>query len=100
LTQLLNFIDKKKRIVYNKTKRRRVKMIIWVMIILVMGIFLSFAPQFITAYNLSRHIGMIITLICVGIGIRMAYLGRKGEKESFLKKIKELKEKIEELKRR
>lgn len=75
-------------------------MIIWVMIILVMGVFLSFAPQFITTYNLSRHIGMIIMLICIGIGIRMAYLRRRGGKEKLSKKIKELEEKIEELKKK
>ena len=68
-------------------------MIVWVTIILIMGLFLSFGSEFIIARNLTSQIGIVITLICVGIGIRVAYLTRKAGKEKLEKKIKELEEK-------
>ena len=60
-----------------------------------MGAFLSFVPKFIIAYNLSRYIGIIIMLICIGIGMRTDSLRRRGIKEKLAKKIKELEDKIE-----
>ena len=73
-------------------------MIIWVIIILVMGGLISFAPNFLVSNNLLNYTGVIIMLICVGIGIRMLSLRRKGVKEKLAEKIKELEDKLAELK--
>ena len=72
-------------------------MIIWVLIILIMGCFLLFGENFIIENNLIRPIGLAITLICIGIGVRMEYLRRKGTKEKLQNRVKELEEKLKEL---
>jgi ABC-type transport system involved in cytochrome bd biosynthesis fused ATPase/permease subunit len=72
-------------------------MLIWVLIILVMGILLLFGSGFVVSNSLVQPIGIIITLICVGIGIRMSALRRRGDREKLTVKIKELEDKIKEL---
>jgi len=72
-------------------------MIIWVLIILIMGCFLLFGENFIIENNFVRPIGLAITLICIGIGVRMQYLRRKGTREKLQNRVKELEEKLKEL---
>ncbi|MCM8808574.1 MAG: hypothetical protein NC934_00155 [Candidatus Omnitrophica bacterium] len=40
--------------------------------------------------------GLIISLICIGLGLRVSILGRRGEKETLKKRIKKLEEKLAE----
>ena len=70
-------------------------MVLWVVIILVMGIFLSFFSDFIIWNKLVWPSGLIISLISLGIIMRMFYLMRRGEREKLVKKLKELEEKKE-----
>lgn len=72
-------------------------MILWVLIILIVGCFLLFGDNFIITNNLVRPAGLAITLICIGIGVRMQYLRRKGRTEKLQERVKELEEKIKEL---
>lgn len=72
-------------------------MLTWIFIILVMGLLLLFGANFVVSNNLVNPIGIVITLICVGIGIRMSALRRKGDREKLSLRIKELEEKIKEL---
>jgi len=72
-------------------------MIIWVLIILIMGCLLLFGEDFIIKNNLIRPTGLAITLICIGIGVRMEYFRRKGTKEKLQNRVKELEEKLKEL---
>jgi len=72
-------------------------MLTWIIIILAMGILLLFGTDFVVANDLVNPIGIIITLICVGIGLRMSALRRKGDREKTAARIKELEEKIKEL---
>ncbi len=72
-------------------------MILWVFIILVMGLFMLFGTEFVIANNLVFLIGLVITLICIGIGTRMAALRRKGGREKLAARIKELEDRIKEL---
>ncbi len=64
---------------------------------LLMGLLLLFGTDYVVANNLLNPIGIVITLICVGIGIRMAALRRKGGREKLSSRIKELEDKIKEL---
>ena len=52
-------------------------MILWVFIILVMGLFMLFGTEFVIANNLVFLIGLVITLICIGIGTCSAKEGRQ-----------------------
>jgi hypothetical protein len=72
-------------------------MLIWVCIILLMGLFLLFGTDFVISNNLVNPIGIVVTLICVGIGIRMSALRRRGDREKLTLKIKELEDRIKEL---
>jgi len=72
-------------------------MLTWVFIILLMGLLLIFGGEFVEGNNLTPCIGMVISLICIGIGIRMSSLKRRGTKEKQIQKIRELEEKIKEL---
>lgn len=72
-------------------------MITWVLIILLMGLTLMFGSEFAVRNNLVTAIGTVITLICIGIGIRMSSLKRRGTREKQNLRIKELEEKIAEL---
>ncbi|HNS31519.1 MAG TPA: hypothetical protein PKN36_00890 [bacterium] len=72
-------------------------MLIWVFIILLMGILLSFGADFVARNNLVWCIGIVITLISLGICVRMSSLKKRGQKEKLLEKIKELEEKVKEL---
>ena len=69
-------------------------MFIWVLIILVLGSILAFAPQWIDTYSLSQRFGTLIMLISLGLGVRIMALGRKREKEKFARKVEILEEKI------
>jgi cadmium resistance protein CadD (predicted permease) len=75
-------------------------MIVWTFIILVIGVFMLFCDKFIIENNMVKYLGLVITLICIGIGLRSAILGRKGEKEMLKKRIKELEEKLSELEKK
>ncbi len=75
-------------------------MAIWNFIILVIGIFMLFGSNFIINQNLVKPLGLIITLICVGLGLRATILGRKGEKEALKKRIKELEEKLSQMEKK
>ncbi len=72
-------------------------MLTWIIIILVMGLMLLFGTDFVVANKLVNPIGIIITLISVGIGIRMSALRRKGNREKTAARIRELEDKIKEL---
>ncbi len=65
-------------------------MTVWLIIIFVMGLLLSFAPDFVEANNCTRLVGIVITLICVGLGIRTLGLRRKGDKEKLAQRVREL----------
>lgn len=73
-------------------------MITWVILILIMGLCLLFFPEKLAEnQEWIKQIGLVITLICIGIGVRMINLRRKGEKEKFLTRIKELEKEIDSL---
>ncbi len=65
-------------------------MALWLSIIFLMGLLLSFGSGFLEQNNLTRWVGIIITLICVGIGIRTESLRRKGTREKLAQRVKEL----------
>jgi predicted membrane protein len=71
-------------------------MILWLVIILVLGAGITFFPSFIIKYNILWCVGVAIMLISVGIGIRISFLSRKGEKEKYLREIEDLKAKSSE----
>ena len=73
-------------------------MAVWVVIILALGLFLTFGSKFAIANDLIPALGIAITLICVGIGIRMDILRRRGEREKLAGRIAEAEEKIRRLK--
>ncbi len=75
-------------------------MAIWTFIILIIGVFMLFCDKFIIENNLVKYLGLIITLICIGIGARSIILGRRGEKEILKKRIKELEEKLSQLEKK
>ncbi|MCM8821842.1 MAG: hypothetical protein NC831_03390 [Candidatus Omnitrophica bacterium] len=73
-------------------------MIIWVILILVMGLLLLFFPQkFVENPDWIKQIGLAITLICIGISVRMNALRRRGTREKAETKIRELEKEIESL---
>ncbi|HOJ30596.1 MAG TPA: hypothetical protein PK165_01350 [bacterium] len=72
-------------------------MITWVILILIMGLMLLFFPEKIVENDWVKQIGLAITLICIGIGVRMTALRRKGKREKLETKIKELEKEIETL---
>jgi len=72
-------------------------MLTWVMILLLTGILLLFAPDFVARNNLVGCMGMVVTLIAAGIGIRMSGLKRGGQREELEKKVKELEKRVSEL---
>ena len=72
-------------------------MITWVILILIMGLMLLFFPEKIVENDWVNQIGLAITLICIGIGVRMTALRRKGKREKLETKIKELEKEIETL---
>jgi len=72
-------------------------MLTWVMILLLTGILLLFAPGFVARNNLVGCMGMVVTLIAAGIGIRMSGLKRGGQREELEKKVKELEKRVSEL---
>lgn len=71
-------------------------MIVWLIIILVLGASVTFFSSFIIEHNLLWCFGVAIMLIAAGIGIRISFFGRKGEKEKYIKEIEELKQKLSE----
>jgi uncharacterized membrane protein YbhN (UPF0104 family) len=73
-------------------------MIIWILIVLVIGLLMTFAPNFIAENNLEKTLGIAITLISVGLGTRINYLRRKGSKERKDEKIKKLEEELRNIK--
>lgn len=75
-------------------------MIIWTGLILVLGFFMLFFPEKIVENDWIKQIGLAITLICIGIGVRMMGLRRKGTREKLQLRIKELEKEIELLKAR
>jgi len=62
-----------------------------------MGLMLLFFPEKIVENDWVNQIGLAITLICIGIGVRMTALRRKGKREKLETKIKELEKEIETL---
>jgi len=62
-----------------------------------MGLMLLFFPEKIVENDWVKQIGLAITLICIGIGVRMTALRRKGKREKLETKIKELEKEIETL---
>jgi len=69
-------------------------MLLWVILIFVMGLFLSLADTFIKQQDLVRATGIVISLISLGIIVRMLQLSKRGEREKLLKRIRELEEKL------
>ena len=65
-------------------------MIIWVIIIFLLGLILSFTPEGNLPLEAVRLIGIAITLISVGIAARSSYLARKGEKERLSRRVEQL----------
>ncbi|MCM8817879.1 MAG: DUF5320 domain-containing protein [Candidatus Omnitrophica bacterium] len=75
-------------------------MVVWLTIILINGILMLFGSNFIINNNLVKPMGLVISLICIGLGLRVTILGRKGEKEALKKRIKELEEKLSEIEKK
>ncbi|MCX7705704.1 MAG: hypothetical protein N2115_05545 [bacterium] len=76
-------------------------MITWVILILFMGLGLLFFPgKFAEDQEWIKQTGLAITLICIGICMRMIALRRKGEREKTLARIKELEKEIDSLRSR
>ncbi len=69
-------------------------MLVWVILIFLMGLFLSLADTFIKQQDLVRATGIVISLISLGIIVRMLRLSKRGEREKLLKRIRELEEKL------
>ncbi len=65
-------------------------MTVWLFIIFIVGLLLSFGPGFVAENNLTRPVGIIITLIAVGIGLRTENLRRKGTREKLSQRVQEL----------
>jgi len=72
-------------------------MITWVFLILLMGVFMLFFPEKIIENDWLKQIGLAITLICIGIGVRMSALRRRGLREKLETRIKELEKENETL---
>ncbi|MBN1445043.1 MAG: hypothetical protein JW957_02925 [Candidatus Omnitrophica bacterium] len=72
-------------------------MLTWICIMLAMGLLMLFGTEFVIGNNLLTPIGMVVTLICIGLGIRMSSLRRKGAREKLSLRIKELEDKVKEL---
>jgi len=73
-------------------------MIVWVILILIMGLLLLFFPEKIAEnQEWIKQIGLVITLICMGISVRMHALRRRGSREKTKSRIKELENEIESL---
>ncbi|MCM8769764.1 MAG: hypothetical protein NC911_08900 [Candidatus Omnitrophica bacterium] len=68
-------------------------MLVWVILIFLIGLLLSLADSFLKEQDLIRLTGVVVSLISLGIIVRMYSLSRRGEKEKLLKKIKEMEEK-------
>jgi len=62
-----------------------------------MGLMLLFFPEKIVENDWLKQMGLAITLICIGIGMRMSALRRKGTREKLEAKVKELEKEIETL---
>lgn len=75
-------------------------MVVWLIIILINGILMLFGSNFIVTNNLVKPMGLAISLICIGLGLRVTILGKKGEKEALKKRIKELEEKLSEIEKK
>ncbi|MFN4227287.1 MAG: hypothetical protein ACK4F0_04010 [Candidatus Ratteibacteria bacterium] len=75
-------------------------MVVWLIIILINGILMLFGSKFIIANNLVKPMGLVISLICIGLGLRVSILGKRGEKETLKKRIKELEEKLAEFEKK
>ncbi len=74
-------------------------MIVWVILILIMGLLMLFFPGKMSEnQEWIKQTGLAITLICIGICIRMEALRRRGSREKFEARIKELEREIEALK--
>ena len=74
-------------------------MIVWLIILLGLGAAITFFPSFITEYNLLWCFGAAIMLITAGIGMRISFMSRKGEKEKYAEEIESLKQKLSENKK-
>lgn len=72
-------------------------MVIWLGIILLMGLTLLFGSEYVVNNDLMVPIGIVISFICVGMGIRMQALRRRGSREKLSDRVKELEAKIKEL---
>jgi len=80
-------------------------MAVWNFIILLIGVFMLCAHRFIIGQgaqsieneeftNIVQMLGLAITLISIGIGLRVAMLQRRGEREKLLKTLEEFRTKI------
>ncbi|HIE43953.1 MAG TPA: hypothetical protein EYP78_04055 [Candidatus Omnitrophica bacterium] len=72
-------------------------MVIWVIVVFLLGLLLTFGSELIISRDLITKIGLAITLISIGIAARAVYLEKRGEKETLENRIKELERKMEEL---
>ncbi len=53
-----------------------------------MGLFLLFGSDFVISNNIVNSIGIVITLICVGLGVRMSALWRRGTREKLALRVR------------
>ncbi len=80
-----------------KLKREGNAMVIWLLIMLIMGSMIMFFQNFVIDNSLLLPIGLVIMLICIGLGVRITFFRQKGEKEKYLEEIDKLKKQVSEL---
>ncbi len=73
-------------------------MILWNVLVLLIGGALAFFHRFLCAHNLVWCLGIVVMLISAGMALRIAALGRRGEREAHLEKISRLEKELSEKK--
>ncbi len=73
-------------------------MILWNVLVLLIGGALAFFHRFLCAYNLVWCLGIVVMLVSAGMALRIAALGRRGEREAHLEKINRLEKELPEKK--
>ncbi len=73
-------------------------MMLWVIIIFLMGLLLTFGQDFIMMNDMVWKSGLIVTLISLGIIMRMFRLSKGGQREKLLNRIAELEAQVAQVK--
>ena len=71
-------------------------MAFWLIVIFLMGLMLSFFPQFLQENDLVWCFGVVIMFVAVGLGLRAESFRRRGVREKLAAQVKSLEEKMAE----